>query len=401
MLTGDLLQFSRRSGRVHPRRVDPADARLRDAAEGLIGMFQARTGERRGDLEEDLAQFVPPGLDPKRVRGLARLLWERCTFEVAAAADPAKLREALFDASADEWRRFQESGTPKWRSALVERVAAGMGLQAAVADKAMYADLEENQIVTAFDPLPAERLLIRYNVAQVQGLLLRSDRVRIQAPWPAPQRLRQLLRWLKFFGLLFTVEESGTDPARAIVLTVDGPLSILEGPNRYGMNLAQFFPALLMWEGDWRLSAEVRLKGRGAADTLEVEPHPALRSHYPDHGQWVPDDVRTFVDAFNATPGPWLVEAADDVLLLPGNAFLVPDFRFRHTPSGRTLLMEHVLHPTPERIAALLQRGAASGERYTVAMRQFKTPSADPSVFTYRRTLTPAPVREWLNALSS
>jgi hypothetical protein len=398
MLTGDLLQFTRRSGRVHPRRVDPSDARLLEAVNGLAGLFQAHIGQRRGDLEEAIGRYVPPGLDPKRVRGLARLLWERCEFQTTAEADPPALREALFGAAAEEWKRFSEAGTAAWRAALVERIGQTQHLTPPEVDAALYADLEENQIVTTFESLTPGRLLERYNVAQIQGLLLKADRVRVTAPWPTPQRLRQLLRYLKFFGLLFVAEAHGEGEGKSLTLTVDGPLSVLESATRYGLNLAQFLPALLLWEGPWKLTAEVRLRGRAGIDQLDVEPHPALRSHYPDRGQWVPDDVRRFVEAFNATPGPWRAEPAEEVSVLPGNAFLVPDFRF--VQPGRVLLLEHILYPSPERIAALLERTeGAKSPGYAIAARQFAGAPTSPRLFTYRRTLTPAAVREWLDQM--
>jgi hypothetical protein len=400
MLTGDLLQFTRRSGRIHPRQVNPADKGLQAAAEGLIGLFRAHLGLRRGDLEEALARFVPPGLEPKRVRGLARLLWERCESQVSAAADPPALRQALFDAGAAGWASATDAGSLPWRAALVERVGQAQGLAVAEVDDGLYADLEENQILTAIDPPTPERLLYRYNVAQVQGILLRADRVQIRAFWPNPQRMRQLLRYLKFFGLLFTVERVTTPGKTWLELTVDGPLSVLEGATRYGLNLAQFFPALLLWEGRWRLTAAVRMRGRDSADSLEVEPNAALRSHYPDHGQWVPEDVRGFVSAFNAKPGDWGAAPAEDVLLLPGNAFLVPDYRFTHASAGRTVTLEHVVHPTAERIAALLaRREAAAPERYALATRHIPGLPASRWLFTYRRTLTPAALRAWLETL--
>jgi hypothetical protein len=400
MLTGDLLQFRRRHGRLLPHRINPADPCWREAAERLAGLFQAHTGQRRGDLEEAIGRFVPTGLDPKRVRGLARLLMERCRFQVAAGADPPAARRALFGAAAEQWRRLADAGTAPWRAALLEHVGQGLGLGAAQLDAALYADLEENQVLAVFDPVPPERLLLRYNVAQVQGLLLRAERMRICAHWPNPRRMRQLLRFLKFFGLLFTVKMV-TAPGRTwLELTVDGPLSVLEGAGRYGLNLAQFFPALLLWEGPWRMVADVRLRGRDAPETLEIEPHPELRSHYPDHGQWLPESVRSFVVAFNATPGPWRAEAEESVVMLPGNAFLVPDFRFVRECSGKPVVMEHILYPTAERVSTLLQRAEQVPDaRFVFAARRFGGAPISPRLFTYRHNLTPAAVREWLEAL--
>jgi predicted nuclease of restriction endonuclease-like RecB superfamily len=402
MLTGDLLMFTRRQGRILPRRADPGDERLLRAAAGLAGLFQAHTGQRRGDLEEALARFAPEGVEAKRLRGLAKLLWERCEFRVESAADPWPLRQDLFDAAARVWLSPGSDGPEGWRPALVNRVGAARGLSAAQVDAALYADLEENHVISAFDPVAPERLVHRYNTAQVQGLLLRAERLVIRALWPNPQRLRQLLRYLKFFGLLFTPDAVPAGGRTWLQLTVDGPLSVLEGSTRYGVNLAQFFPALLLWEGQWRLSAELRLRRAHAPERLEVEPHPFLRSHYPDRGQWVPEDVAAFVARFNADPGPWRAAAAESIVTLPGNAFLIPDFEFRHQETGRTWLLEHVPLAAPPRMAKLLHMIEAPPARgYLLACRGAPGIPASPRLFRFHRTLTPGQVRAWLDGLAS
>ena len=90
---------------------------------------------------------------------------------------------------------------------------------------------------------------------QAQGLLLTAERLDIRAPWPEPLRLRQLLRYLKFFGLLF--QTSGGSRGEGLHVRVDGPLSVLESSNRYGLQLAEFLPALLLWDPPWQAEAEV------------------------------------------------------------------------------------------------------------------------------------------------
>jgi hypothetical protein len=443
MLTGNLLAYTRRGGRIHPRRVDPADPALREAAERLLGLFQSGVGGRRGELEETLRGSLPTGAQARVARGLAKLLWERCAFAAGGAADPWALRQAVFDGAALAWRRQGRDGLAEWRQAVLEDAARTLAALPAAAppeavepgeppepggpaslpapgprptaqaagpaeavEAALYGDLEENQVLTGFDTLPPERLLLRYNVANVQGLLLRARRLELRAAWPTPQRLRQLLRWLKFFGLLFQAQADAPDTrAPELCLAVDGPLSVLEGGTRYGLNLAQFFPALLLWDAPWRLRAVVRVgpsggPGRPESELL-LEPHPHLRSHYPDHGQWVPDEVLRFVAAFNLGEGPWRAAPAERVLTLPGNAYLVPDFEFTHGGSGRVVALEHVTHPAPARLQTILERVARHVPgAYLLAFRQAVGLPDSPWALAYRRSLLPSQVRARLEEVA-
>jgi predicted nuclease of restriction endonuclease-like RecB superfamily len=428
MLTGDLLRISRRQGRVSPRLVDPADPAWLGRAEALLAELRAHVGRRRGDLEARLDAWAPGGPQYAGERGLAKLALDRGSFETRAPVDPAALRAAVFDRAAAAWRTRPLADLPRWRAAVLAEAGHAAGLEAgqaaapgagqpagrpaiqaaAAAEACLYADLEANQVLTAFEELSPARLLQRYNVALVQGLLLRADSLEVRAPWPEPVRLRQLFRWLKFFGLLF---EARREPDGALSLRVDGPLSVLEHAGRYGVNLAQFFAALLLWRGPWRMQARVRVGRRAQPAELALEPHPWLVSPLPDHGAWVPDAVRDFVAAFNAQPGPWRARPAERVVALPGNAYLIPDFEFV-AEDGRRVLLEHVPHADPERIARLLRLAAqaaspaaasASGgdapfHGYWIACKRADRLPDDPNLIAYRRALLAGPVRQKLEA---
>lgn len=426
MLTGDLLRVTRRKGRVQPRLVDPGDAALLERAAALIAAVtaalpaalrvapggpaeaalpagthgpahstgQAQAGQRRGDLERALDLLAPAGAEHQVERGLVKLLLDRCTFETRAKAEPAALREALFDRSAAGWRARPLAELPQWRAEALREAGAALRLTAQEAEETLYADLEANQVLAAFAALSPARLLLRYNVALVQGLLLRADALEVRAPWPEPARLRQLFRWLKFFGLLFEARRESSHDGGGLRLTVDGPLSVLEHAGRYGLNLAQFCAALLLWPGPWRLSARVRVGRRAQAADLELEPHPWLQSPLPDQGAWVPEAVRDFVAAFNAQPGgvssgAWRAEPAERIVLLAGNAYLIPDFEFVATADGRRVLLEHVLYPSPERIARLLERAREAEIRAPAGALSAATPPGAASGGTAPPAATP------------
>ena len=456
MLTADLLLYTRRKGRIHPRLLDPGDAYLLDGAGALVQLAEAHLGKRRGDLEPLLRGFPLKGPHPKTAAGLAKLLLQRCRFEVGwaspggsdapidpvaprgaspmqpsgaspgpmdpggagpgpeggnvEAANPLALRHRLFDLSAKAWQEGSWRGEPAPRESWLRQAGAPSGLGAAETEAGMFGDLAENQRLAAVEPVTPEALLFRYNTAQVQGLLSHAERVTIEARWPPPARLRQLFRYLKFFGLLY---REAPGPADALALVVDGPLAVLEGGARHGRNLANFFPALLLWPQDWTLSAEIRPPRKGLragpggpvrTDLLELRPDPRLRSHYPDQGQWVTDEHQKFVADFNRrAKGPWRAAAAEALLSLPGNRVLTPDFQFEAASGSKIVYLEHLPHPAPERAAARLAQAAAAGrDDYLLACRG--TPAVrerlaeNPRAVLFRRALLPSLVLEALKA---
>jgi len=397
MLTADLLLYRRHKGRVFPHRIDPASPALLAAAQSLIRLFASVPGKTRGEIEEAASGLAYPDVPLKVQRGLLKLLFDRAEFGTEAAGDPAAIRHGLFDAAAVRWREEGANGPPSWRVAVLNAVAAEQGLTPAQAEAAMFADLPSQQRLLKAPDFTPGQLLLRFNSAQIQGLLLGAQRVVVEGGRQSPQRLRQILRWLKFFGLLF---RSATDGAEGLRVGIDGPLAVLEASTRYGLQLAEFFPALLLWPPPWKMRAQVRLRSGGGLHELLVEPDPYLRSHYPDRGQWVPQSARGFVEQVRALGSSWQAEPAEGVLMLADNRYLVPDFLFRHPRRTQTVLVEHLLQPSPEILADRLALArAVESPRYLFACRgtpAMREAAAGAAVFLYKRNLTAAAFVDWL-----
>ena len=102
--------------------------------------------------------------------------------------------------------------------------------------------------------MKAQWLIDRYNVGLAQAVLLRSVLVKVEVRNERPARYRQLFRRLKFHRLLYRVEGSMRD---GYVFQIDGPLNLFSATTKYGLQVAQFLPALLHC-ADFRLEAELR-----------------------------------------------------------------------------------------------------------------------------------------------
>ena len=186
MLTGKLVRVRYSRDRILPGYLDAADASWLETAERLRQLFVGQEGHTRGELEEDVRETF--GSDHRQLvhQGLAKLLEDRCEFEVVSGHPPEPLREAVFLAAAAQRKSATGEQTTTAtalqpplpaafdRDPILHQVAENLGLSAAAVEQGLFADLKSEQRLVRFKDIPAERLLQRYNVALAQAVLLRS-----------------------------------------------------------------------------------------------------------------------------------------------------------------------------------------------------------------------------------
>jgi predicted nuclease of restriction endonuclease-like RecB superfamily len=309
------------------------DPLWRELVERLLEMFRSQQGKPRGELEDDLAAAF--GNEPAQLvyQGLAKLLEDRCEFEVVSGSPPEELREAVFAAAAES--RRGADGTRSDRQAVLRGVAEKLGLTPEVVDQGLFADLKSEQRLISFKDMTAERLLQRYNVALAQAVLLRSTRVHVAIRGESPPRYRQLLRLVKFHRLVCEMEKTGPD---SHLLHLDGPMSLFTATQKYGLQLALFLPAILLCR-DFELNAELRWGAQRKPKTFLLSSADGLVSHASDAGMYVPPELAMFVELFRKKVDDWTIVEETEVFPL-GETFWVPDFRLKHKASGKAVLLE-------------------------------------------------------------
>jgi uncharacterized protein len=355
MLTGKQVRVRYARDRIVPGYIDPDDATWREVAERLLGLFRGQEGRSRGELEADVREMF--GSDPAQLvhQGLAKLLEDRCDFEVVSGHPPEQIREAVFRAATlrrqgdQETRRqgdketiqrlesprSRSSGSVFDRSAVLQEVADEIGMSAEVLEQGLFADLKSEQRLTHFKDITAERLLQRYNVALAQAVLFRSIGVHVQVRGEPPQRYRQLFRVMKFHRLICEIERTGSD---SFALHLDGPLSLFSATQKYGLQLALFLPALLQCH-DFDLKAELRWGPQRKPKVFTLSSADGLVSHLADSGMYVPPELGMFAELFRKKVTGW--EIADEIDVQPlGDGFWVPDYRLVHRGTGRAVLLE-------------------------------------------------------------
>src|SRR3954465_14846268 len=100
MLTGKLVRVRHARNKLVPLYLNPADEAWLGLADQLLLAYRAAPGRTRGEIEEELVDVVGEGPRALVHQGLAKLLEDRCDFEVTSDHPPEELREAVFRASA-------------------------------------------------------------------------------------------------------------------------------------------------------------------------------------------------------------------------------------------------------------------------------------------------------------
>lgn len=334
MLTANLVRARISGGQVVPHYISTSSAQQRQRASALIALFQDSVGSSKADLDEAISDHIGVQTDFLVQRGLVKLLLDRTEFEVASPADPQELRRKVFGLAAKLAPIIRAPdglpGTP--RRVVLEQVAEQYGVAWTDVDAALWADKPDAQRIRAFMPIAPDELLERYNTALAQGVLFRAESMVIHLdPLASPGRVRSVLRAIKFYGLSHRIRR---DPdTAALEITLDGPLSLFQGNTRYGLQMANFLPVLLLGEG-WKLEAKVKWGDKDQPATFSLQSQEGLRSHYRDRGTWQTDLEVLLRQRLATVSGPWTVSERSDVLVFTGGDVAVPDLTLIHGDGG-------------------------------------------------------------------
>jgi uncharacterized protein len=397
MLTADLAMSWQRGEQVKPLYIDPEDEEYLRAAEDLVALFESHAGRERAALEESLQEYVGTGTEYRTLRGLIKLLTDRCEFKTSAPAEPAELRRALFLKARTRHPVVNEEA----RAELVAEAARELACEPAALFDALYADLPEHQRLTLFEPVSAHELLDLYNVAQAQALLYRSVEMRLWLEPQPPEGFRELFGAIKAYRLIHTVKGNARE---GYEVRLDGPASIFQRSQKYGIQMAVFLPALLLCKG-WRMRAEIQGRQNRVAYFKLASGQTRLRSHYPEITPYENPVVEKLSTAWARSANGWTLAPSSEVIDLGGSAF-IPDFMLRHAETGAEVYLEVLGFWTPDHLRErLLEFDHAGLRNFILAawedLRGTREPMTNvpPNTIVFKRSLDPATVALMADAL--
>lgn len=346
MLPTDLLSFRNWGETIVPKKL-PINPQNLDIAQEVITCFQEAVGCPQGELNRQLRELEGENTDYRIKRGFAHLLrGSFATFEVISPLEPQELRQRVFTLAADT--------VPSRQATLLtlEKLASQLSQEQekevipSQIQAGLYADLEENKILTEFEAPTPEALLNRYNLSQVQGIFYKATSVRINAHRNDPGEYKLLFRYLKLFQLMAYIEG---DADHGFTITIDGPTSLFKPSTRYGLALAKMLPALLhvtKWSLHAQLQSRDAYTNQWKSGRFSLNYDCDLVSHYPPGKPYDSMLEEAFAERWSKQKTEWRLEREVDLIPIPGSV-MIPDFRLVH-PDGRSLLFEIVGYWRPE-----------------------------------------------------
>lgn len=406
MLTADLAQSWQRGGKTGPRLLDAHDRRYSQEAADLIAVFAEHVGQQRAALEQTLLEYVGTGTDYRVMRGLIKLLTDRCEFQTGIEIEPFEIRRALF-LKARERHPLAGEGAEVARGEVV--AAAATELQRAPAEliENLYADLPKNQKLSEFEELTGEELLHLYNLAQAQALLYRCLEMRLFVAPQEPEGYRELFGAIKAYRLIHTVK--GSNEA-GYEIRLDGPVSIFQRSQKYGVQMAVFLPALLLCR-HWRLRAEIAANPktgqtqRNLFFELDSDTH-TFRSHYASVQPYANPVIDKLAADWTKRERAWALAPNREVIDLGSSAF-IPDYVLSH-PDGRHVYLEILGFWTPEHLSVRVNELTNAGfQDFLLAAWEELCGSRDPlthvppHTIVFKRSLDPTAIELALERLNS
>ncbi|MCU4924590.1 DUF790 family protein [Halobacteria archaeon AArc-dxtr1] len=347
MLTKDLLCVSRAGGSYAPQF---AGREHRPLAARAIGVFQGHVDETRAALEEARTDLERGDADFKLVRGLAALLEREATFETDAPVDPVRARRAAFEAA-------EAVGvvTADDRAMALVRAGESLGLSADALEEALYADLAERQVLTAFDSRwDPDELVAQYNLSLAQTALFDATEVRVRSTDP-----KALVSAVKRLRLMYEIRKTGgRDDAelpseREVIVT--GPTRLFRSTRRYGTRFARLLRTVAAADR-WRLEATIDDRGTERTMTLSDADPVAVPDTDPVADVSYDSGVEAdFAGRFEALDLDWeLVREPEP--LATGTRVMIPDFAFEYQYSDFRLFFEIMGFWTPQYVKKKLEQ---------------------------------------------
>jgi hypothetical protein len=398
MLTADLSINYRRGTKVFPFliKTDHADY-LRDAR-NLIEVFSESIGKSRGELERELEEYVGTGTDYKILRGLIKLLTDRCEFATSSVAEPSEIRQKVFL----EARKFQPVlPDSEQRKDVLEKIAKDLNTTPNIIISNLYADLPAQQKLVSFDITTPNNLLDRYNLAQAQAILYKCVEMKIRVLPSTAENYRAIFGWIKHFGLIHSIVGNA---ARGYEITLTGAASLFHRSQKYGIQMSVFLPALLLC-GNWQMSAEISDKyGKTLFYELTSEQTDLISNRY-DEPEYENPLFEKLKRDWEKSSAEWNLVENREVIDLGKTAF-VPDFALV-SPTGEKIFLDILGFWTPQSLQKKLDEfKAVNFKKFILAAWAELRGSREEATFTsdnvlfFKSSLKPFAVAELAEKLT-
>ena len=333
MLTGELLEVKIKGKEISPAFLSPRSKATIEKAEIIIQVLEVHQGRARGEIQAALQDASALEVKHKLMKGLAKVALDQSEFRVPELHTEPKieakeLRQMVFERAvkrgpvAIQKNQFNRPVADD----ILSEIASEINVEIQDVKGFLYADQREMHVLEKLPPFrEGKELILRYNLALCQALLLRASSIQIRLIRPTSKWLAFIFRRIKFYRLIFQVYQK----EELVEIRIDGPQSLLKQSSRYGMQFAMFLPVLPLLPFSWELQANILWgKKRKYNKALFLSSEMGLHSHYHSRGVWKSNTEEWFEQRYLEKERAWAI--SDGTLVaLGGQQVLLPNYTFK------------------------------------------------------------------------
>jgi len=232
MLPKELLDAHRARGKIYLKFAGEEHLKL---AKALIATFKSSIGQSYRELLEKISHMEKAS-NYRKVRGFARILERQSEFDMPTNLNPMEVRRFLFGRGyvTNDFERLK----------ILQEASEHFGVSVAEIEKAVFADREEEKILTEAPHLTPEELIRQYNLSLLQTLMFSSLRIGFKVS----SNYQRIFRKIKLLGLMYQIQDE--------IIEITGPASILKLTRKYGVSMAKLIPEIVKAE-EWFMRAEI------------------------------------------------------------------------------------------------------------------------------------------------
>lgn len=377
MLPKDLLIVIRRQGKIRPKYLKSAGH-----AEKVIALYTKALNTTYKTIQQGLKNLEHGNSDYKIIRALAQLMERRCQFSSNTTLDPQQVREFLFS----EGFVINEEA----RNKILLKAANTFTTNIKEIEKAMFADLPQEQVLKTCDSPEPFELIEQYNLSQTQTLLFNA----LELEFTPGGNFQHIFRAINYFGLMYETD--------GISIKVSGPVSIFSKTRKYGTRLAKLVPYIINTE-KWELKAKIEMSWGEERRVYDFH----LTSYdgvlFPkrewDLKEFDSEVEERFYNEFKTFLPNWEIKR-EPTFIKAGNYVVIPDFGFYRYDIK--VFMEVVGFWTPSYLKKKIEKLNVAEEDVIVAVnRNLKCSKEDfpGTVIFYEKKIPIKPFITMLRAL--
>lgn len=332
MLTKNLVKYRVRAGKIFPKLITKKDRESAlSLASEMMNPFNSSTDLTMFELE---SLWEADGCQLNNYfQAFKKILFDSLDVSQVQESVEEKRWEWIHEAQSMRQKHYFESV-----ESFKEQFSFEVGEPEESINENLYRDLPEFRTVKLTTLIEPEQLVERFNLSQVQGLLIRASWLKIKCPSISLEERRALIRSVKFHRLIGEFSSDLGSVSKGFELKLTGPLSVLDNSQSYGVKFAHFLPRVLTLK-DWEISAEITVDTKKERYLLEVNQGTGLKSDKPLLKSYIPPEFQQLLQSFNELYDHWNIQAGDEAFHLGEGFYCFPDFILSST-SGEKIYME-------------------------------------------------------------